>query len=70
MWQYLLYLIIFLITLCMALCHIMYIGLTRRRLADRMTEHISSILNNFHGFSLAQHFNPPSHYSLNDTFCD
>ena len=47
-------------------CNIIYIGETGRRLADRITEHIRSIRNNFSGFPLAQHFNPPSHCSLND----
>ena len=45
---------------------IIYIGETGRRLADRMTEHIRSIRNNFFCFPVAQHFNPPSHCSLND----
>ena len=44
---------------------IIYIGETCRRLADRITEHIRSIRNNF-CFPVAQHFNPPSHCSLND----
>ena len=39
---------------------------TVRRLADRITEHIRSIGNNFSGFPVAQQFNPPSHCSLND----
>ena len=47
-------------------CNIIYIGETGRRLADRITEHIRSIRNNFSGFSVKQHFNPPSHCSLND----
>ena len=47
-------------------CTIIYIGETVRRLADRITEHICSIQNNFSGFPVAQHFNPPSHCSLND----
>ena len=47
-------------------CNIIYIGETGRRLADRITEHIRSIRNNFSGFPVAQHFNPPSHCSLND----
>ena len=36
-------------------CNIIYIGKTGRRLADRITEHIRSILNNFSGFPVAQH---------------
>ena len=47
-------------------CNIIYIGETGCRLADRITEHIRSIRNNFSGFPVAQHFNPPSHCSLND----
>ena len=47
-------------------CIIIYIGETGRRLADGITEHIRSIRNNFSGFPVAQHFNPPSHCSLND----
>ena len=43
-----------------------YIGETGYRLADRITEHIRSIRNNFYGFPVAQHFNRPSHSSLND----
>ena len=31
-------------------CNIIYIGETGRRLADRFTEHICSIQNNFSGF--------------------
>ena len=46
-------------------CNITYIGDTGRRLADRITENICSIRNNFPGFPVA-HFNPPSHCSLND----
>ena len=42
-------------------CNIIYIGETGRRLAERITEHIRSIRNNFSGFPVAQHFNPPSH---------
>ena len=48
-------------------CNIIYIGETDRRLADRITEHIRSIRNNFSGFPVTQHFNPPSHCSLNDS---
>ena len=46
-------------------CNIIYIGETGRGLADRITEHIRSIRNNFYGFPVAQHFNHPSHCSLN-----
>ena len=48
-------------------CNIIYIGETGRRLADRITEHICSIRNNFSGFDVAQNFNPPSYCSLNDS---
>ena len=37
-------------------------------LADRITEYISSTQNNFYGFTVAQHFNPPSHCPLNDFY--
>ena len=47
-------------------CNMIYIGETGCRLADRITEHIPSIKNNFSGFPVAQNFNPPSHCSLND----
>ena len=49
-------------------CIVIYIGETGRQLADRITEHICSIRNNFSGFPVAQHFNPPSHCSLNYFF--
>ena len=38
--------------------NIIYIGNTGHRLADRITEHIRSIRNNFCGFPVAQHFSP------------
>ena len=47
-------------------CNIIYIGETGRRLADRITEHIRSVIKKFGGFPVAQHFSPPSHCSLND----
>ena len=47
-------------------CNIIYNGETGRRLADRITEHIRSIRNFFSVFPVAQHFIPPSHFSLND----
>ena len=49
-------------------CNIIYVGETGRRLADRITKHIRSIGNNFSGIPVAQHFNPPSHCSLNDFY--
>ena len=39
---------------------------TGRRLADRITEYIRTIQNSSYGFPVAQHFNPPSHCSLDD----
>ena len=47
--------------------HIIYIGETGCRLADRITEQIRSIRNNVSDFPVTQHFNPPSHCSLNDS---
>ena len=49
-------------------CNVIYIGETGRRLDDRITEHIRSVRNNFTGFAVAQHFNPPSRYSLDDFY--
>ena len=48
-------------------CSIIYIGETGRRLADRITEHIRSVRNNFSGFPVAHHLSPPSHCSLCDS---
>ena len=47
-------------------CIIIYIGETGYQLADRITEHIRSIRNNFSGFPATQHFSSSSHCSLND----
>ena len=47
-------------------CNIFYIRETGRRLSDRITEHIRSILKKKFGFPVAKHFDPPSHCSLND----
>ena len=47
-------------------CNIIYIGETGRRLADSLSEQIRSIRKEISGFPVAQHFNPPSHCSLND----
>ena len=41
-------------------CKILYIGETKRRLADRITEHLRSVKKNFTGYPVATHFNPPS----------
>ena len=45
-------------------CRILYVGETKRRLADRITEHLRSIKKNFIGFPIAAHFNPPSHCKI------
>ena len=45
-------------------CHIIYIGKTGIRLADRITEHF--VLFEAFFFLVAKRFNPPSHCSLND----
>ena len=46
--------------------YIIYILETGKRLADRIAEHIRSIRNDFLGFHVAQHFNPPSCRSFKD----
>ncbi|KAJ8028283.1 hypothetical protein HOLleu_30479 [Holothuria leucospilota] len=48
------------------LCNILYVGETKRRLADRVTEHLRSIKQNLPGFPEATHFNPPSTCSIRD----
>ena len=47
-------------------CKKLYIGETCRRLADRFTEHLRSVKNNFDGFPVARHFNPPSLCTITD----
>ncbi|KAJ8027330.1 hypothetical protein HOLleu_32445 [Holothuria leucospilota] len=47
-------------------CHILYVGETKRRLADRVTEHLRSIKQNLPGFPVATHFNPPSTCLIRD----
>ncbi|KAJ8040960.1 hypothetical protein HOLleu_15423 [Holothuria leucospilota] len=47
-------------------CNILYVGETKRRLADRVTEHLRSIKQNLPGFPVATHFNPPSTCSIRD----
>lgn len=47
-------------------CTILYVGETKHRLADRVTEHLRSIKQNFPGFPVANHFNPPSVCSIQD----
>ena len=45
-------------------CYVICIGETGRRLADRITKHIRSMEATFLDLC-SQHFNPPSHCSLN-----
>ena len=47
-------------------CSILYVGETKRRLADRVTEHLRSIKLNLSGFPVAAHFNPPSLCTIKD----
>ena len=47
-------------------CGIIYIGETKRRLADRITEHLRSIRLKLKGHPVASHFNPPSPCRLCD----
>ena len=47
-------------------CTILYVGETKRRLADRVTEHLRSIRQNLPGYPVANHFNPPSGCSIQD----
>ena len=42
-------------------CSQLYIGETKRRLADRMAEHLRSITLNLPGLPVATHFNLPNH---------
>nr|XP_054749718.1 uncharacterized protein LOC129255387 [Lytechinus pictus] len=46
-------------------CSKLYIGETKRRLADRVTEHLRSIRLNTPGLPVATHFNQPGHF-IND----
>ena len=46
-------------------CKKMYIGETKRRLADRFTEHLRSIKINFPGLPVAAHFNSSEHSIFN-----
>ena len=50
-------------------CHSVYVGETKRRLADRITEHLRSIRLNTPGLPVAQHFNLPGHSSENVKVC-
>ena len=47
-------------------CNSLYVGETKRRLADRVTEHLRSIRQNLQGYPVASHFNPPSPCSIMD----
>ena len=47
-------------------CNCLYVGETKRRLADRVTEHLRSIKQNLQGYPVATHFNPPSPCSIKD----
>ena len=51
------------------LCNQLYIGETKRRLADRTTEHLRSITLNTPGLPVAQHFNQPNHSVNNFEVC-
>ena len=44
-------------------CGMVYIGETKRRLADRVTEHLRSIRLNTPGLPVARHFNLANHSS-------
>ena len=47
-------------------CKLLYIGETKRRLADRVAEHLRSIRLHLPGFPIATHFNPPSPCNISD----
>ena len=46
-------------------CSMIYVGETKRRMADRATEHLRSIRLQTSGLPVAQHFNIPGH-TIND----
>ena len=46
-------------------CEKNYFGETKRRLADRFTEHLRSIKLNFPGLPVASHFNSSGHSIFN-----
>ena len=46
-------------------CEKIYIGETKRRLSDRFTEHLRSIIINFHSLPVAAHFNSSEHSIFN-----
>ena len=46
-------------------CEKIYFGETKRRLADRFTEHLRSIKLNFPGLPVAAHFNSSGHSIFN-----
>ena len=47
-------------------CALLYVGETKRRLGDRVAEHLRSIGKNTHGLPVAAHFNPPSLFNIGD----
>ncbi|XP_071846388.1 uncharacterized protein [Apostichopus japonicus] len=47
-------------------CNLLYIGETKRRLADCITEHLRSIKSKFPGYPVASHFNSPSPCKITD----
>ena len=51
------------------LCSQLYIGETKRRLADRMAEHLRSITLNLPGLPVATHFNLPNHTTAHFEAC-
>ncbi|KAJ8032456.1 hypothetical protein HOLleu_25985 [Holothuria leucospilota] len=53
-------------TLVCGRCNSLYEGETKRRLPDRVTEHLRSIKQNLQGYRVDTHFNPPSPYSIKD----
>ena len=46
-------------------CEELHIGETKRRLADRLTEHLRSVKNNSPGLPVAAHFNSSEHSIFN-----
>ena len=50
-------------------CDSVYVGETKRRLADRITEHLRSIRLNTPGLPVAHHFNLPGHSLENVKVC-
>ena len=50
-------------------CGMLYIGKTKRRLADRFTEHLRSVRLKQPGLAVAQHFSAPSHSTKDMSVC-